>query len=269
MKARAGPGIEPGKAAAQPMHPQLAPPQVLDVYIRDLQFGSGRRFQVPRNRHHLIIVNVKAGDRVVALRLLRLLFDRQRLAFAVELHHPVAFGIIDVIPKDRGASFEISESFVKRVRSIEDIVAQNQCDCVLTDERLRNKKRLGDAFRFRLLAILDSQAPRVPVSEQLPETRQILRRGNQAKLPDTAFDERRQRIIDHRFVKDRLELFACHQRQREQAGTSTPGEDDAFHSPRRIDFQTSKCNAQRSREHIFARRDSRLVSPSQRSEDPS
>src|SRR5262249_10398378 len=53
-----------------------------------------------------------------------------------------------------------------------------------------------------------------------------------------------ERIIYHRLIKNRLELFACHQCEWEQAGTRTPGQDDAFHSMRKIDFGQTKGNAQ-------------------------
>ena len=70
---------------------------------------------------------------------------------------------------------------------------------------------------------------RAAVAEQLAEARQVVRRGNQAKLADAALDERGERVIHHRFVIHRLELFARDQRERIQPRTRAPGEDDAFH----------------------------------------
>jgi hypothetical protein len=66
------------------------------------------------------------------------------------------------------------------------------------------------------------------------EARQILRRGNQAQLADAALDERRERIINHRLVIDRLELFARDQRERIQPRPGAAGEDDAFHLCRKM-----------------------------------
>src|SRR5436309_11491119 len=113
---------------------------------------------------------------------------------------------------------------MKSVRAIKDVVSQNQRDGVLADERFGDEKRLGDSLGLGLLAVLDAQPPRAAVAEQLAEAGQIVGRGNQAELPDTAFDEGRQRIIDHRLVENRLELFARDQRKRKQAGASTPGQ---------------------------------------------
>ena len=67
------------------------------------------------------------------------------------------------------------------------------------------------------------------VAEQLAEARQVVRRGDQAEFADAALDQRRQRIIHHRLVINRLELFAGDQRERIQPRTGAAGEDDAFH----------------------------------------
>jgi hypothetical protein len=66
-------------------------------------------------------------------------------------------------------------------------------------------KVCSDAFGFGLLPILDGDAPPRTVSEQLPETRQAMG-GNQANSR-TRRDEW-SRVIDHRLVVNRLELFA-------------------------------------------------------------
>ena len=88
--------------------------------------------------------------------------------------------------------------------------------------------------RLGLLAVIDRKPPGAAVAEQLAETGQILRRGDEAELPDAAFDQRRQRVIDHRFVIDRLELLARHQGQRKQPRTGATGQDYAFHQAGRI-----------------------------------
>ena len=75
-----------------------------------------------------------------------------------------------------------------------------------------------------------SMARRTPSRRrELLEARHIMRRGNQAEFTDAALDERRERIINHRLVIDRLELFARDQRERIQPRAGAAGEDDAFH----------------------------------------
>ena len=98
-------------------------------------------------------------------------------------------------------------------------------------KRFGDQKGLGDALGFGLLAIFNGNAKPAAVAEQLLEARQIVRRGDEAKLADAAFDERRQRIIHHRLVINRLELFARDQRERIQPRPGAASENDAFHWP--------------------------------------
>lgn len=44
-------------------------------------------------------------------------------------------------------------------------------------------------------------------AEQLPEARQVVRRGDEADFADAILDERGQRVIDYRLVAHRLELL--------------------------------------------------------------
>ncbi len=102
-------------------------------------------------------------------------------------------------------------------------------DVVLADERFGDQKRLGNAPGFGLLAIFDGHAKAAAVTEHLFEARQIVRRGDEAQVANAAFDERRERIINHRLVINRLELLARHQRKRIQPRPGAAGQNDAFH----------------------------------------
>jgi hypothetical protein len=79
---------------------------------------------------------------------------------------------------------------------------------------IRNQKGLGDAGRPRLFTIIDGQTPGFPVAQKLRKRGRSLRRGDQAQLAHPVLDQRGQRIIDHRLVIDRLQLFAGDQGQR-------------------------------------------------------
>src|SRR5206468_3410438 len=86
-----------------------------------------------------------------------------------------------------------------------------------------------DSRRPRLLAIFDAQAPAGAIPQQLAEPWQILRRGDEAKLPHTRFDERGERIIYHRLVIDGLQLFAGDEGQWIESRPRAAGKNDAFH----------------------------------------
>ena len=141
---------------------------------------------------------------------------------------------MNVIAEDGGAAFEIGKRFVKTVAAVKNVVAEDQRNPVLADERFGDQECLGDAFGLGLFAVIDRQAPGAAIAEQLTETRQIMRRGNETKLPDASFDQSRQRIIDHRLIIDGLKLFARHERERKQARTSASGQDNAFHQGGKI-----------------------------------
>src|SRR5437588_8836897 len=113
-----------------------------------------------------------------------------------------------MVPEKRRAFSEVRKRFVKTVAAIKNVVAQNQSDRIVADERVGDEKGLGNALRLRLLAVINRQPPRRAIAEELAEARQIMRCGDETKLADAPFDERRERIINHRLVVDRLELLA-------------------------------------------------------------
>jgi hypothetical protein len=64
-------------------------------------------------------------------------------------------------------------------------------------------------------------------AQQLLESRQILRRGDDEVFAYPREQENAQRVIDHRLVVHRQELFARDQRQWIEPGTCATREDDA------------------------------------------
>ena len=233
MQAAARARIQPRESAAQAVHAQRAAPQIFHVHGGDFQFAARRWLQGFRDGDHFIVENIKARHGIIALGRFWFFLDGNRLAVRIEFHHAVTFRVVDVITKNGRARFEVRKRARERVAAVENVVAQNQGYRVRADERFRDEKCLRDARRFRLLAIFDGQAPRTAVAEQLFEARQIVRRGDQAQLADAALDERRERIINHRLVINRLELFARDERERIQPRTGAASKDDAFHLPQR------------------------------------
>src|SRR5688572_13420967 len=62
-EAVACPRVEPGESPAETNHAQLTALKILDVHVSDFQLASGRGPHSPGNAHHLVVVNVKAGNR--------------------------------------------------------------------------------------------------------------------------------------------------------------------------------------------------------------
>ena len=141
------------------MHAKLSPPHVFDVHIRDFQLSPRRRLERFRDGNHPAVINIEPGNRVIALRPLRFLLDRNRPAFPVNPHHAVAFRVVDVVAEDARARLKVRERLVKTVAAVKDVVAQNQRDPVAADERFGDQKGLGNPGRAGLLPVLDLLAP--------------------------------------------------------------------------------------------------------------
>ena len=229
-----GAGIQPGVAAAHDLHAELAALQIGAVDVGDLQLAARRRLQVPGDVHHLLVVEIQAGDRVVRLRLQWLLFQADGLAALVELDHAVALRVQHVVGEDAGAGLALrsaAEQLVEVVAVIE-VVAQDQRAEVVADERLADQEGLGQAVRRRLHGILQVQAPVRTVAQQLLEAWGVLWGRDDQYLADARQHQGTERVVDHRLVVHRQQLLGDGQRCRVQAGARASGEDDAlaFHS---------------------------------------
>src|SRR5439155_26466733 len=143
-------------------------------------------------------------------------FDRHGPAVRIEVDHAVALRVLDVIAKYGCTALELRERATEGIRTVEYIIPQTECDVIVTNERLCNQECLSDAFGFELLAVFDHQAPLAAVAQQLAKARKIVRCGNETKLAYPILDQSRERVINHRFVVNRLELFAGDQRKRIQ-----------------------------------------------------
>ena len=88
--------------AAHDFHIELALLQIERVYVGDFEFTTWAGLDVRSNVAHLVVVEVQAGDRIVAQRLFGLFFDAQCALLTVELDHAIAFGVMHVVGKHTG-----------------------------------------------------------------------------------------------------------------------------------------------------------------------
>src|SRR3546814_1186083 len=101
------------------------------VQIGYLQSTTGRRADLMSELANAIVVEIQAGYCPVGTRLDGFLLDRQRLAFPVELNHPIGAGVLDMISEDgRGSGLFCAiapgEQQVLQVGAVKDVVAQNE-----------------------------------------------------------------------------------------------------------------------------------------------
>ena len=226
-----GAGIQPGGTAAHALHPQRAALQIDIVDIGDLQLAARRRFDLLGNLDHIVVVEIETGDGVVRLRLGRFLLNRDRLPLLVELHHAVALRILHVIAKYRGSA-RLAGRLLQRLAqtvAVEDVVAEDQTDRVVTNKRLANQKCLRQPIRTRLHRVLDRQPPLAAVTENALIGGLIVRRADDQDLANTGQHQRGQRVVDHRLVVDRQQLFVDADGCRMQPGATAPGQNNAFH----------------------------------------
>src|SRR5215471_5972446 len=208
MKTAARACVQPRKTPWQPVHAELAAPEIFKVYVGDLQFTPGARLQPLGDADHLVVVEVQAGHRVAAPGLLGFLLDGDRPACRIKFDHAIALWIVHMVSKDYRPAVESVEGLLDHLGAGENIVPQNQGHRIPSNERFGDKKGHGDAVGLFLFTEVDPESKPAAVPEQLAEPWQILGRGDQAKLPDSAFDQGRERIVNHRLVVNRLELLA-------------------------------------------------------------
>ena len=112
--------------------------------------------------------------------------------------------------------------------TMEDVIAKNKGNIVLSDERRADRYRLSQTVWILLNSILEIHPPLLAGIEQLHEPRQILRRRNDQHITDIRQHQNGQRMIDHRLVENRQQLLADSDRGRVQSRACPPCQDDAL-----------------------------------------
>ena len=148
----------------------------------------------------------------------------------IELDHAVTFRVADVIPEDGRAFFLFAgadEEIFKAVAE-EDVVPKDQAGVASLDEVSGEKERLGDAFRLRLRNVLKGTPPLAAVPKEFAALPAVVRRVDVGNLSDALQKENRLRIIDHRLIVDRQQLFADAEREGVKPRAGTARQQDAF-----------------------------------------
>ncbi len=215
--------------------------EVRAIHVGNFQFATLRRLDALGNLDNIVIVEIQAGYRVVGLRLQRLLFDTQRAASRIKLDNAETFRIGDVIAKNRRTLLLGARrtQIVREVLTVEDVITQNQAARILTDELFADDERLRQTIWARLFGVAEFDPINATVAQQLAETRQIFRGGNNQNFAHASEHQHRQRIKDHRLVVDRQHLLGDAKGQRMQARARATGENDAFTICRGHLFRTS------------------------------
>ena len=232
-------GVQPCKAAAQQLDVQLILLEVHIVQGRDLQLTAGGGLDLLRHLNDFLVVEIQAGDGVVALGMLGLLLDAQHLAVCVELHDAEALGVWHIVAEDGAAALVlgVGDSILQDLGeavAVEDVVAQDHCAAVIADELFTEDESLSQAVRGRLDLILQMDAVLAAIAQQRLEAGRVGGGRDDEDVLDARQHEGGQRVVDHGLVVDRQQLLGGHERERVQARAGPAGEDDAFHVVLRV-----------------------------------
>ncbi|MNE68304.1 hypothetical protein D3C80_1639570 [compost metagenome] len=96
-------GIEPGKAAAEAFDTQVAALQVGVVDVCDFKLATCRRLYILGDLDHVVVVEIKARDRIAGFGLGGFFFDRKRATLVVEVNHAEPLRVFHPVTKHRGA----------------------------------------------------------------------------------------------------------------------------------------------------------------------
>ena len=154
-------GVEPGVAAAHGLDMKLVAREVGLVDVGNLELTACRRLYRLGDIDDILVVEIESRHGEIRLRLGWLLLETHGLALLVELDNAVAFGVADVVGKDRRAVRLRGRALHHdgEVGAVEDIVAQDERTALARKELLADQERLCESLRLRLHGVRDGDAP--------------------------------------------------------------------------------------------------------------
>ena len=164
----------------------------------------------------------------------RLLLNADAVAVRIELRHAVTARIADPVAEHSRLGIFLRRpdrlfQHRRKADAMEDVVAEHEAGAVVTDEFLADDEGLRKAVRRRLFRIVETDAVILPVPEQPLESRQVPGGGDDQDIPDPCLHEDGNRIVNHRFVVNREQLFADALRNGVKPRAGAAGENNAFH----------------------------------------
>ena len=213
------------------LHRPLVDEPVVDV--RDLQLAAAGRLQRRDHVPDRLVVEVHAGDGVLARRLLGLLQDADD-ALPVELRDAEMAEVLrfrEPRQDDASAALLTLEVLDRQAdRLLEHVVGQHHDDPVALPEALRQAQSVRDAALLLLVGVEEAVDPVVvPVPQQAEELARMCPPGDEHDLGDAGRDERLDGVRHHRPVVDRQQVLVRDAGERVEPSAFPAREDDALH----------------------------------------
>ena len=118
---------------------------------------------------------------------------------------------------------------------LDDIVAEHDHDRTTLGKMLAEAQRIGDsALAFLIRVVNIAQSKLRAVAEETKELTGGVSAGDDHDLHDAGRAERLQRIVDHRLVVNREQMFVGNLRQRAQPRAEPARQDNPLESPRTV-----------------------------------
>ena len=198
-------GIQPGKTTAKNLYLQFTIFQELLIHGSNFQFTTSRGFDVFGNIYHLIRIEIKANNSIVALRFFGFLFYTETVALFIKLCYAIAFRVMHPISKYGSFIILISIYYCIAKKSgkssaIEDIVTKNKACRVVSYELFTNDESLGKAVWGRLLRIFKMNPIIRTIAQQTFESREVVRGTNDEDISNPSQHQSADRIVYHRFI---------------------------------------------------------------------
>ena len=168
--------------------------------------------------------------------MIRFFFETERFAIRIEFDHTIMLRIAHRICKDLRAIFQRrgAAQIIPQAGAEENIIAENQTAESPPIKSFPMMKASARPTRLRLCRIGKRSSPFLSVAEQTLERRQAFGRADHQDFPNTRQHQHRKRIINHRLVIDRQDLFAHAERQRIKTRAASARKNDLSSAPPRV-----------------------------------
>src|SRR5271170_2363231 len=123
----------------------------------------------------------------------------------------------------------------------EYVVAEGERDPIAANKAASDDKSFGEAARGVLRGKAYGYSEHGSVTEETAEQGLVLRRRNDENVSYPRHHQRRQRVVDHRFVVDRQQLLGEGYGERIESCSRAAGEDDPFHRADPLIPQKARC----------------------------
>ena len=203
-----GAGVGPPAVEVSEAHGALGDVGVVDV--GDLEFAAVGALQLLDLVENRLVVHINAGDGEVGFGIMGLFLDAE-YSSAFYLGDAEPFGVGNLLEEDLGARRLPTEIFDRRADgTLNDVVAEDDAQAMSGAEVMREPERFSDAtFAFLVGVVEMDVAELFAVGKEAEEVPGVASAGDNKDLINSRVDKRLDRVIDHRLVVDREQMFVC------------------------------------------------------------